>query len=109
MNFHPTLTMRLGPILIQKILCLMRQTTWMTNHVTAQFLQTGVVSQQITLVLEIILEILVLIRVALCLSEQIIQQNAMITRTSEDLANIKPQNRWEIQNGRTTSAVLCLY
>ena len=74
MNFRPTMTMRLGPILIQKIRCLIMRTTWISNHVIVRFLQTGVASQQITRKeTTIILEIAVSIKVALCLSDQMIR------------------------------------
>ena len=98
MNLRPTLTMPRERILIQKNLCSIMQTTWMPNHVIVQFLQTGVVSQQITQkATTIILEIVVSIKVAPCLSDQMIQQNAMITSPSEDGVNVKARHRWEIQ------------
>ena len=98
MNLRPTLTMQREPILTQKNRCSIMQTTWMTNHVIVRFLQTGVVSQQITQKeTTIFLEIVVSIKVAPCLSDQMIQQNAMIMSSTEDPVNVKPQHRWEIQ------------
>ena len=94
MNLRPTSTMPLEPILIQKIRCLTMQTIWIPNHAIVQFLQTGVVLQQITQ--EETLEI-VSIKVAPCLSDQMIQQNAMITSPTEHGVNVKPRHRWEIQ------------
>ena len=94
MNLRPTSIMPLEPILIQKIRCLTMQTTWIPNHAIVQFMQTGVVSQQITQ--KETLEI-VSIKVAPCLSDQMIQQNAMIMSSTEDPVNVKPQHRWEIQ------------
>ena len=97
MNFRPTMTMRLGPISIQKTRCLMMLTTWMPNHVIVQFLQTGAASQQISQKETTIFMETVSIKAALCLNDQIIQQNVMITSSSEDSANVKPHYRWEIQ------------
>ena len=81
MSFRPNLTMQLGTILIRKIRCSTMLTTWIPNHVIVQFLQTGVASQQITQkeTTIILVWILVSIKVALCSSDQIIQQNAMTT------------------------------
>ena len=79
MSFRPTLTMGLGPILIQKIRYLIMRITWMINHVIVQCLQTGVVSQQIKQkeifveTFAIFLDIVVSIKVARCLSDQMNQ------------------------------------
>ena len=109
MNLRPTLTMQREPILTQKNRCSIMQTTWMTNHVIVRFLQTGVVSQQITQKeTTIFLEIVVSIKVAPCLSDQMIQQNAMITSSSEDGVNVKPRHRWEIQGEwRNNCSAIC--
>ena len=96
MNFRPTMTMPLGPISIQKIRCLIMRTTWMPNHVIVQFLQTGAASHQITQKETTILLETVSIKAALCLSDQIIQQNVQMS-SLEDFANVKPHYRWEIQ------------
>ena len=83
MNFRPTMTMRLGPISIQKTRCLIMLTTWMPNHVIVQFLQTGAASQQISQKETTIFMETVSIKAALCLRDQIIQQNVMMTTSSE--------------------------
>ena len=83
MNLRLTLTMPLGPISIQKIRCLIMRTTWMPNHVIVQFLQTGAASHQITQKETTIFMETVSIKAALCLRDQIIQQNVTMTTSSE--------------------------
>ena len=61
------------------------------------FSQTGVASQQITQWETTRYLAIVSIKVVLCLSDQIIQQNAPIMGALEDPANAKTQRRWEIQ------------
>ena len=97
MNFRPTLTMPLGRISIQKIRFLIMRTTWMLNHVNVQSLQTGVVLQQITRKKTTLFMEILSIKVVLFLSDQMMQQNAMITSSSAEPVNVKPQHRWGIQ------------
>ena len=97
MNFRPTLTMPLGRISIQKIRFSIMRTTWMLNHVNVQSLQTGVVLQQITQKKTTLFMEILSIKVVLSLSDQMMQQNAMITSSSAEPVNVKPQHRWEIQ------------
>ena len=97
MNLHRTLTMPLVPISIQKIRCLIMRITWMSNHVIVPFSQTGVASPQIIQWETGRYMPIVSIKVVPCLSDRIIQQNALIIINLEDPANAKPQHRWEIQ------------
>ena len=88
MNFRPTLTMPLGRISIQKIRFLIMRTTWMLNHVNVQSLQTGVVLQRITQKETTLFMEILSIKVALFSSDQMMQQNAMITSSSAEPVNV---------------------
>ena len=69
----------------------------MLNHVNVQSLQTGVVLQRITQKETTLFMEILSIKVALFSSDQMMQQNAMITSSSAEPVNVKPQHQWGIQ------------